>query len=51
MSGSQFSLNNIVHANEKMGPNPGNAKRISEFCCMIKDCGLVDLGYNGPAYT
>lgn len=51
MSCSQFSLNNIVHANEKMGPNPGNAKRISEFYCMIKDCGLFDLGYNGPACT
>lgn len=44
-------LNNILHANEKMGPNPANAKRISEFCYLVKSCGMFDLGYNGPAYT
>jgi hypothetical protein len=44
-------LNNIMHTNEKLGPSPANAKRISEFCCMIKSCGLFDLGYNGPVYT
>jgi hypothetical protein len=44
-------LNNIMNANEKLGPNPANAKRIADFCCMVKTCGLFDLGYNGPAYT
>lgn len=43
-------LNNIMNANEKMGRGPTNAKRISVFCCMIKDFGLFDLGYNGQAY-
>ena len=44
-------LNNIMNVNEKMGPRPANVRRVSEFCCLIKDCGLFDLGYNGPAYT
>jgi len=44
-------LNNIMNANEKLGPRPANVRAISEFCCMIKNCGLFDLGYNGPAYT
>lgn len=44
-------LNNIMHASEKLGPLPANIKRISEFCCLVKNCGLFDLGYNGPAYT
>ena len=44
-------LNNIMNVNEKMGPRPANVRRISEFCCLIKECGLFDLGYNGPAYT
>jgi hypothetical protein len=38
-------------ANEKLGPKPTHAKRIADFCCMIKNCGLFDLGFNGPAYT
>jgi hypothetical protein len=25
--------------------------RISNFCCLVKNCDLFDLGYNGPAYT
>ena len=48
---SMGDLNNIMNVNEKMGPRPVNVRRISEFCCLIKDCGLFDLGYNGPAYT
>jgi hypothetical protein len=44
-------LNNIMNANENLGPRPAHARRISEFCCMIKNCGLFDLGYNRPAYT
>jgi hypothetical protein len=42
-------LNNIMNANEKLGPKPAHAKRIADFYCMIKNCGLFDLGYNGPA--
>jgi hypothetical protein len=44
-------LNNIMNANEKLGPKPAHARHIADFCCMIKNCGLFDLGYNGPAYT
>lgn len=33
--------NNIMHANEKMGPNPANAICISEFCCMINDWAFL----------
>ena len=40
-----------MNVNEKLGPNHANAKRISDFCCLVKDYGLFDLGYNGPAYT
>lgn len=44
-------LNNIMHMNEKSGPNPVNAERIRNFSCLVKDCGFIDLGYSGPAYT
>ena len=44
-------LNNIMNVSEKLGPKPANIKRIADLCCMIKDCGLLDLDYNGPAYT
>lgn len=44
-------LNNIMHAYEKKGPAPANMNRIAEFCCLVKNCGLFDLGYNGLAYT
>jgi hypothetical protein len=44
-------LNNIMNASEKRGPAPPNLNRITHFCCLVKDCGLFDLGYNGPAYT
>ncbi|WVZ91080.1 hypothetical protein U9M48_037298 [Paspalum notatum var. saurae] len=44
-------MNNLMHANEKLGPNPVNLSRVSHFCHWVKQCGLFDLGYNGPAYT
>jgi hypothetical protein len=44
-------MNNIMHACEKSGPGPVNDHVISEFRCLVKDCGLFDLGYKGPAYT
>ncbi|KAJ1295410.1 hypothetical protein BS78_01G221600 [Paspalum vaginatum] len=44
-------MNNLMNANEKLGPNPVNASRISRFCHWIKQCFLFDLGFNGPAYT
>ena len=44
-------LNNIMNANEKLGPRPVDVRRIYYFCCMVKQCGLFDLGYNGLPYT
>lgn len=44
-------LNNIMHINEKSGPNPANVAQIRNFCCLVKDCGFFDLCFNGPSYT
>ena len=44
-------LNNIMHPNEKWGPGPPCLSRIDIFCALVKQCGLIDLGYSGPAYT
>jgi len=44
-------MNNIMHKAEKLGPRPANQRLISNFCCLVKDCGFFDLGYQGPAYT
>ena len=44
-------LNNIMHANEKWGLGPPCLSRIDNFCTLVKQCGLMDLGYSGPAYT
>lgn len=44
-------LNNIMHASEKCGPKPANQHRINVFCSMVKQCGLFDMGFHGPAYT
>ncbi|KAJ1296855.1 hypothetical protein BS78_01G334300 [Paspalum vaginatum] len=44
-------LNNIMHPNEKWGPSPPCLSRIENFCSLVKQCGLIDLGYSGPAYT
>ncbi|GJM91488.1 hypothetical protein PR202_ga07864 [Eleusine coracana subsp. coracana] len=44
-------LNNIMNVNEKCGPTLANAACIRNFCCLVKDCGLFDLGFNGLVYT
>ena len=44
-------MNNIMNVTEKLGPRPANQRLISNFCCLVKDCGFFDLGYHGPAYT
>jgi hypothetical protein len=41
----------IMHASEKLGPSAADVNRISNFCGYVKQCGLFDLGYSGPAYT
>ena len=44
-------LNDIMAPNEKTGPGRPNITLINAFCAYVKQCGLIDLGYSGPAYT
>jgi endonuclease/exonuclease/phosphatase family metal-dependent hydrolase len=44
-------LNELMHVNEKLGPTRADVNRINEFCAFVKQCGFIDLGYSGPAYT
>ncbi|KAJ1253459.1 hypothetical protein BS78_K253600 [Paspalum vaginatum] len=40
-----------MNENEKLGPNPINRTRMLKFCNLVKQCGFIDLGYSGAAYT
>jgi hypothetical protein len=42
---------NIMHVNEKLGPARADIRHINAFCAHVKECGFIDLGYSGPAYT
>ncbi|KAJ1295849.1 hypothetical protein BS78_01G254300 [Paspalum vaginatum] len=42
---------NVMNEHEKLGPHPVNHYRMLNFCNLVKECGFIDLGYNGPAYT
>jgi hypothetical protein len=44
-------LNDIIHPSEKFGPSSVDFNRMNDFCAYVKNCGLIDLGFNGPAYT
>jgi hypothetical protein len=44
-------LNELMNASEKCGPRNANLFHTNDFCCMVKQCGLFDLGFNGLAYT
>ena len=44
-------MNKIMNAMEKLGPRLADVRHISELCCLVKQCGFFDLGYNGPTYT
>jgi len=44
-------MNNIMHVNEKLGPTRVDVRHINNFCSHVKQCGFIDLGYSGPAYT
>jgi hypothetical protein len=44
-------MNDIMHPNEKSGPGRPDRRRINAFCDHVKQCGFIDLGYNGPTYT
>lgn len=44
-------LNELMHVNEKLGPTCADVNCINELCAYIKQCGFIDLGYSGLAYT
>lgn len=44
-------LNDIMSPYEKSGPGRPDLSRINAFCDYVKQCGFIDLGYSGPAYT
>jgi hypothetical protein len=44
-------LNEIMHPTEKLGPTSVDFNRMNAFCSYVKQCGLFDLGFDGPAYT
>jgi hypothetical protein len=44
-------LTKIMHGNEKLGPHCADINRISAFYAYVKQCGFIDLGYNGLACT
>jgi hypothetical protein len=44
-------LNEIMHPSEKLGPSSVDFNHMNAFCSIVKQCGLFDLGYDGPTYT
>ena len=42
--------NDILYDADKSSPFV-NYSRLHAFRCIVKKCGLIDLGYSGPAYT
>jgi hypothetical protein len=34
-----------------LGPRRADVRRINAFCAHVKQCGFIDLGYSGSAYT
>jgi len=34
-------INELMNANEKLGPTRANVNRINEFCASVKQCGLL----------
>lgn len=44
-------LNTIVASQEKLGGNRPSANQLSELKEVMKKCGLIGLGFNGPRYT
>ncbi|KAK4274243.1 hypothetical protein QN277_017497 [Acacia crassicarpa] len=44
-------FNDILSQHEKSGGRPHPWRRILNFKCLLGDCELEDLGYNGPTFT
>lgn len=43
--------NEIITTKEKFGGKKHSSKRMHDFNCLLNDCNLLDLGFNGPKYT
>jgi hypothetical protein len=43
-------MNELLYDMDKSTPFV-NHSRLHAFCLMVKQCGLFDLGFSGPAYT
>ncbi|XP_028788532.1 uncharacterized protein LOC114744533 [Neltuma alba] len=44
-------FNDILHASERIGGSGCNFSRINWFQDRVRECGLSDLGFNGPRFT
>ena len=44
-------FNELLSGSEKWGRRPRPEHQMSQFCQVIDDCGFMDLGFTGPAYT
>ncbi|PNT75667.1 hypothetical protein BRADI_1g36516v3 [Brachypodium distachyon] len=44
-------FNDMMYTCDKSNINDVNRSRMRSFCNYVKNCGLIDLGYSGPAYT
>jgi hypothetical protein len=44
-------LNKIMHPTEKLGPTSVDFNLMNAFSLYVKQCGLFDLGFDGPSYT
>lgn len=44
-------FNDILYPMEKNGPIVSNHHRMVNFSNHVKRCGLIDMGYHGPAFT
>jgi hypothetical protein len=44
-------LNELMYPQDKSNMNYVNYSRMHSFRSLVKDCGLFDLGFNGPGYT
>ncbi|XP_042944683.1 uncharacterized protein LOC122278570 [Carya illinoinensis] len=44
-------FNEVLSVNEKVGGRARTDRQIQEFCELLDDCGLLDLGYIGNPFT
>ncbi|XP_028797588.1 uncharacterized protein LOC114753090 [Neltuma alba] len=44
-------FNYVIATTEKLGKLPVNVRRVLNFHCILADCELLDLGYQGSKFT